>query len=95
MIKKIVPKNLKQAAALQYDQGKDMAPVVTALGQGLLAEKITQKALENDVPVVENTGLSQMLQALSVGDAIPPKLYQAVAQIFAFIYEMDENYRGK
>lgn len=94
-MKKIVPKERKQAAVLQYDAVRDAAPVVVALGQGLLAERIIEKARESDVPVVENTGLSQMLQALSVGDAIPPKLYQAVAQVFVFIYHMDQEYKEK
>ncbi len=94
-MKKIIPRDRKQAAALQYDQTKDAAPVVTALGQGLVADRMIEKARETGVPVVENTGLSQMLQALSVGDAIPPKLYQAVAQVFVFVFEMDQKYKKK
>jgi flagellar biosynthesis protein len=94
-MKKIVPKDKKQAAALQYDASRDAAPIITALGQGLVAERIIEKAKENEVPVVENKGLSQMLQALSAGDAIPPKLYEAVAKIFVFIFEMDQKYKGR
>jgi flagellar biosynthesis protein len=94
-MKKIIPKDKKQAAALQYDTLRDSAPVVTALGQGPVADRIIEKALQSDVPVLENTGLSQMLQALSVGDAIPPKLYEAVAQIFAFVFSMDQKYQSK
>lgn len=94
-MKKIVPKDIKQATALKYDADRDSAPAVVALGQGLVAEKIIKKAHESDVPVVENTGLSQMLQALSVGDAIPPKLYEAVAQVFIFVFQMDQKYKGR
>ncbi|MEI6102182.1 MAG: EscU/YscU/HrcU family type III secretion system export apparatus switch protein [Eubacteriales bacterium] len=94
-MKKIIPKDRKQAAALQYDSSHNFAPIVTALGQGTVADRIIEKALQNEVPVLENIGLSQMLQALSVGDSIPPKLYEAVAQIFAYIFRMDQKYQGK
>lgn len=90
-MKKISQK--KQAAALKYDPAGDDAPVVTAVGQGTVAEKIIETAEKNKVPVMENAELSQVLQSLSVGDVIPPKLYEAVAQIFVFIFQMDKNYK--
>ena len=90
-MKKINPK--KQAAALKYDPTRDDTPVITAVGQGFVADKIIETAEKNKVPVMENAELSQVLQTLSVGDAIPPKLYEAVAQIFVFIFQMDKNYK--
>ena len=92
-MKKTSPK--KQAAALKFDPAKDEAPVVTAVGQGFIAEKIIETAEKNKVPVMENAELSQVLQSLSVGDAIPPKLYEAVAQIFVFVFQMDKNYKRR
>lgn len=92
-MKKINPK--KQAAALKYDPAREDAPVITAVGQGFIADKIIETAEKNKVPVMENTELSQILQTLSVGDAIPPKLYEAVAQIFVFIFQMDNNYQRR
>ncbi len=92
-MKKATPK--KQAAALKYDPERNNAPVITAVGQGFVADKIIETAGKNEVPVLENAELSQVLQTLSVGDAIPPKLYEAVARIFVFIFQMDQNYKQK
>lgn len=83
----------KQAAALKYDPARDSTPVITAVGRGTVADKIIETAEKNKVPVMENAELSQVLQTLSVGDAIPPKLYEAVAQIFVFIFDMDKKYK--
>lgn len=85
----------KQAAALKYDPGQDSAPILTALGLGTIAEKIIESAEKSDVPVVENQQLSDILVKLSVGDAIPPKLYEAVAQILIFISQKDSQFFSK
>jgi flagellar biosynthesis protein len=82
----------KLASALKYDMGKDDAPYVVALGQGYVAEKIIEKGKEHGVEVVEDKPLAKMLQNLSVGDEIPEELYQVVAQILAFISELDNEY---
>lgn len=81
-----------QATALKYDPGSNEAPIITAMGQGIIAQKIVESAKEHDVPVVQNESLSEVLQSLSVGDAIPPKLYEAVAQILVFISRKDNDY---
>jgi len=85
----------KQATALRYDPERDNAPIITALGTGHLAEKIIETAEEHDVPVVENKPLSDVLVGLSVGDAIPAKLYEAVAQILVFISQKDTQFQQK
>lgn len=85
----------KQAAALKYDPAQDDAPIISALGMGHIAEKIIQAAEENKIPIVEDKSLSDVLMQLSVGDAIPPKLYEAVAQILVFISEKDGSYKNK
>lgn len=82
----------KQAAALKYDPESNEAPIISALGVGHIAEKIIESAEEHNVPVVENEALSDVLQTLSVGDAIPPQLYEAVAQILVFISRKDSEY---
>lgn len=86
------PKNT-QAAALRYDPENDDAPVIAAMGMGHVAERIIEGAKEHDIPVVEDKGLSDVLMQLSVGDAIPPKLYEAVAQILVFISQKDGQYK--
>lgn len=82
----------KQAAALKYDPQSNEAPIITALGSGTIAEKIIETAEENEIPVVQNEALSDVLQTLSVGDVIPPQLYEAVAQILVFISRKDNEY---
>lgn len=85
----------QQAAALKYDPQTSDAPIIAALGVGTIAEKIIESAKEHDIPVVENEALSDVLATLSVGDAIPPKLYEAVAQILVYISKQDENFYKK
>ena len=84
-----------QAAALKYNPLSDDAPIIAALGMGPVAEKIIETAEEHHVPVVENKPLSDVLARLSVGDAIPPKLYEAVAQILVFISQKDGEFSKK
>jgi len=81
----------REAAALKYEEGKDAAPRVTALGRGYLAERMVREAESHNVRVVKDEGLSHMLHRLSVGDAIPEELYRAVAEILAFVYRMDKK----
>lgn len=85
------PKKIKKAAALKYDMETDSAPILSAVGQGTVAENILRVAQENDVPVVEDVSTADVLAQLSVGDAIPPALYEAVAQILIFVSEIDNN----
>ncbi len=79
----------KEAAALKYDDGRDFAPRVTALGRGYLAKRMVKEAESQRVQVVRDEGLSPMLHRLSVGDAIPEELYRVVAEILTFVYWMD------
>lgn len=69
---------LKQAIALEYDPS-DEAPRVIASGRGILAEKIIEKAKENDVPVHQDDKLADTLSRLDIGDMIPPELYEVSA----------------
>jgi flagellar biosynthesis protein len=82
----------KQAAALKYDPTKDDVPVLAAFGEGHMAEKIIEQAESHHVPVVEDKNLASMLSKLSVGDNIPPQLYEVVARILVFVGETDRYY---
>lgn len=84
-------KKLKHATALQYNQQKDRAPKVIAKGQGLIAEKIVEKAQESDVPIYQDERLSQQLYNLSLGDEIPAELYHVVAEVLVFIAKADQE----
>jgi flagellar biosynthesis protein FlhB len=76
------------AVALRYDS-QNVAPVVVAKGQDLVAKRIRETAAEHDVPVVPDPPLARALHAsVEVGHAIPEELYQAVAQLLAFVYRL-------
>lgn len=77
------------AVAIQYDSDNYEAPIVVAKGQDYLAQKIKEVARENKVEIVENKPLARMLYAnVEVGEMIPPELYQAVAEVLAFVYKL-------
>lgn len=80
---------IKQAIALQYNPG-DEAPTIVATGKGELADKIIEKAKESDVPLYEDAKLAGTLAKLEIGDAIPPELYDVVAQILVFVDNLDK-----
>ncbi|MGL5148995.1 MAG: EscU/YscU/HrcU family type III secretion system export apparatus switch protein [Clostridium sp.] len=80
----------RKAAALKYEFNSD-APVVTAAGIGHIADKIIEKAEENDVPVVMNKELSDLLCNVDIGESIPPELYEAVAHVIAYVTELDKT----
>ncbi|MUK89930.1 hypothetical protein GMD78_16285 [Ornithinibacillus sp. L9] len=85
----------QKAAALQYDQDRNDAPKVTANGKGLIAENIIEKAKANDVPIIEDASLVELLAELNINEKIPDELYQAVAEVFAFIYRTDQHVNQK
>jgi flagellar biosynthetic protein FlhB len=77
------------AVALRYQQGRMQAPKVVAKGQRLVAERIKEKARQHQVPLVENKPLAQSLfKMVEIGQSIPVELYQAVAEVLAFVYHL-------
>ena len=75
------------AVAIKYDQEEAPAPIVIAKGEDYLAQKIKEVARENNIEIVENKPLARMLYAnVDIGAQIPPELYQAVAEVLAFVY---------
>jgi len=75
------------AVAIRYKEGEDDAPKIVAKGLNLMAEKVKQIARDNRVIIVENPPLARTLVKLEVGWSIPPDLFQAVAEILAFVYQ--------
>ncbi len=88
-------KRPKEVAALKYVPGEDQSPRIVALGRGEMAERILEKAKENNVPVYENSGLAETLNTLSLGDEIPAELYEVVAEILVFVSRIDRGYGDK
>ena len=82
----------KEAIALTYDAKNGAGPTVTAKGKGKIAENILEQAILNDVPIHEDPNLVQLLGQLDLNESIPEELYQAVAEVFAFIYQLDRKH---
>lgn len=81
------------AVALKY-KSEFNAPKVIAKGMRLIAEKIKEVALKNDIPIIENVLLAQTIyKNCEIGQEIPPELYKAVAEILAYVYKIKENYQ--
>ena len=82
------------AVALAYEKGM-VAPTVLAKGQDLVAQRIKELGREARVPIVENKPLARTLYAaVQVGDAVPQELYQAVAEVLAYVYRLKHARRG-
>lgn len=92
----VVTNPTELAIAIQYDQESMEAPVVVAKGAGLIAKRIREIALENGVPVVERKPLAQSLyRDVDVGKAVPAKLYAAVAEVLAYVYQLKGKNPGR
>ncbi len=77
------------AVALAYEAGQGQAPVVVAKGADFLAGRIKDIAKENSIEIVENKPLARMLYYnVDLGAEIPPELYQAVAEVLAYVYQL-------
>ncbi len=77
------------AVAIKYDPELYDAPFVIAKGADYLAQKIKETARENQIEIVENKPLARMLYAnVDVGGIVPSELYQAVAEVLAFVYHL-------
>ena len=77
------------AVAIKYDPELYDAPYVIAKGADYLAQKIKEEAKEHHIEIVENKPLARMLYAnVDIGSVVPPELYQAVAEVLAFVYHL-------
>jgi len=82
------------AVALKYDSSVMEAPKLLAKGSARIAKRIKELAEKHDIPIVENKELAQSLYSLvEIGQKIPPILYQAVAEVLAYIYKL-KGYAG-
>lgn len=83
-------RKVRKAAALRYESNYS-APIVTAAGMGYIADKIIEKAEENNVAIVQDEYLADMLNKVDIGDSIPQDLYEAVAKIIVFVKDIDSK----
>ena len=80
-----------KAAALKYDQNKNIAPELLAKGQGEIAQKIIRLAREHDISVFQNKALVDSLLNLEIHEEIPPRLYKAVAELFSWLMQVEKK----
>ena len=83
------------AVALLYERKSMDSPQVVAKGQGVIARRIREIAVENDVPIVENKILARALYSqVEIGMEVPEELYRAVAEVLAFVYRLRDGRKG-
>jgi flagellar biosynthesis protein len=80
---------IKKAVALGYDEKEDQAPKVLAKAKGTLAQTIIKIAEDNDINIFSNEALVQSLMNIELQQNISPELYQSVAEVFAWLNEVN------
>lgn len=88
-------KSTARAIAIVYNENESAAPKVVASGKGVIAEKIIATAKEAGIHVQEDANLVELLSKIPIGDEIPTELYQTVAEVLAFVYRINENFKDK
>jgi flagellar biosynthesis protein len=83
----------RRAVALGYNPAHDNAPKVLATGRGATAKKIMEIARKHGITLMEDPVLVELLAQVEVDQEIPPILYQAVAEVLAFVYSLDRGRR--
>ncbi len=80
------------AVAIKYDLAVAKAPYVIAKGEDFLAQKIKEEARKYDIEIYENKPLARALYSgVDIGQEIPQELYQAVAEVLAYVYNVKKK----
>ena len=88
-------KKIDRAVALHYDHQPGSAPKVVASGCGEVAQKIIVLARQAGVDIVEDADLLEVLAKVPIGQEIPAALFQAVAEILAFVYQANNRFAAR
>lgn len=83
------------AAALQWDPLSSEPPEVLAVGRGINADTIVRIAKEHNIPLYEDPGLVEALARLNVSEYIPRELYTVVAEVLAYVYRIDADFKKR
>ncbi len=83
------------AVALRYDPDEHQSPEVIAKGEGWIGERILKLAEEHQIPHYVDAELVQNLMQLDLASQVPPELYEAVASVLAFVYQLDQKTMDK
>ena len=81
----------QHAVALRYAPDAREAPEVTARGTGDVAKRIIELAHEHGIPVREDEDLLELLAGVNIGDEIPVELYEVVAELLTYLYQLNES----
>lgn len=88
----IITNPIHLAIAIKYDTGYMNAPMVIAKGMDHIAEKIVEIANQYGVPLIENKPLAKAIyDAVDINQQITPELYQAIAEVLAFVYQLKQR----
>ena len=88
-------KAINKAVAIVYDEKESAAPRVVASGKGIVAEKIIATAREAGIHIKEDPNLVEILAKIPLGNEIPVELYQTVAEVLAFVYQVNNKFKQK
>ena len=83
----------EKAVALVYNKKRSDAPQVVASGKGQIARNIIETAREHGVYIKEDHDLVELLSQVPVGEEIPAELYKAIAEVLAFVYQVNGRYK--
>jgi len=84
---------VKKAVAVKYDKEVADAPLIIASGKGQLAENIIKAAEQAGLEISHDPDLVELLAKIPVGSEIPSELYQAVAEILAYVYRVNKKHK--
>ena len=84
-------KDERIAVALRYDPEVTHVPAVVGKGCGDVAQRILDVARANDIPVRNDPDLLELLGGVQVGESIPPELYEVVAEVLTYLYQLNES----
>ncbi len=85
----------EKAVAILYDSQKSSSPKVIASGKGEIAKRIIETAKQSGVHIQEDANLVELLSKIDIGDEIPTELYQTVAEVLAFVYQVNNKFKEK
>jgi len=88
-------KSADEAIAILYNENESAAPKVVASGKGIIAKKIIATAKEAGIHIQKDADLVELLSKVQVGEEIPTELYQTVAEVLAFVYQINEKFKEK
>ena len=83
---------MKKGVALKYNGD---APLILSIAENYLFDKMLEIAVKNNIPIYEDNDLAELLSHLPAGTVVPEDLFKAVAEVFAFCYGINEQFKSK